>query len=148
MLLGKRSCYTEMIWGFQEVSSRVGWNKSSFCLIVLLNVFTLLFSILNKTYNNQNQEGLICQELPLIVFRKEQLFLKISEISQKKTSIGVPFNRVAGLKSIVWIFLCFGYCWVLLYQQTRVSFFLVSISSIETVRKSLTCFFSFSMFFC
>ena len=80
-----------MIWGFQEVSSRVGWNTSSFCLIVLLSVFTLLFSILNKTYNNQNQEGLICQKLPLIVFRKEQVFLKISEISQKKTSIGVPF---------------------------------------------------------
>ena len=49
------------------------------------------FLFLDKIYHNQSQEGfIIChQKQPLEVFRKKKVFLKILEISQKNTCVGV-----------------------------------------------------------
>lgn len=55
--------------------------------------------------------------------------------------------KLHAFRHVVQKMLCFSFCWVFLYQQNRfVIFSLISYPSIESVAKSLTCFFFLSYF--
>ena len=57
----------------------------------MLHVLLYHFLFLDKTFNNQNQEGfIICQEQSLDVFATK-FVPKNSEISQENTCVGISF---------------------------------------------------------
>ena len=107
------------------------------------------FLFLDKTYNKQNQERfIICQRQPLEVFRRKSVFKNLENFTKITHLCWCLFLlKLHAFRHVVQKMLCFSFCWVFLYQQNRfVIFSLISYPSIESVAKSLTCFFFLSYF--